>query len=367
MRAADGRRRAEGGRWRAEGGVGSGLVVLRTPYFVLRTLSVFSALRLPPSALIYLAFLAVLWFAAAACAADPPHAVWLVGTRGAPHCGELDGSLESLRYWRLTEDCDWSSANAKDFHATDDAAVPTVVFIPGNRTDADEAVVKGWYAYEAIQSQSGGRALRYVIWSWPADRVGRRNRPDVQLKAAYSDVESYYLALWLNNLRPGAKVSLVGHSFGPRIITGAMHLLAGGEVAGQTLPEDTVAAWAGGKRNPVRAVLLGAAEDADALAPDGADGLALSLFDRVLITCNCCDRVLRWYPRLYGRGGPQAMGRVGPCGVDGDGSERPEKVDVVDVSATVGKVHDWRGYCSAPEVCSQWAFYAFLDDAAAQP
>ena len=260
MKAEGGRRRAEGGRWRADRAErGSGLVALRTPYFVLRTLPVSSALRLPPSALVYLVGIAVLWFAAAARAADPPQAVWLISTRSAPHCGELDGSLETLRYWRLTEDCDWSSADAKDFQATDDAAVPTVVFIPGNRTDADDAVVKGWYVYEAIQSQSAGRAVRYVIWSWPADRVCRRNRPDAQLKAAYSDVESYYLALWLNNLRPGAKVSLVGHSFGPRIITGAMHLLAGGEVAGQKLPEDTVAAWTAGKRNPVRAVLLGAA------------------------------------------------------------------------------------------------------------
>jgi hypothetical protein len=294
---------------------------------------------------------------AAARAAEAPPAVWLVSTRDAEHCGDLDGPLRSLNYWRMADDCDWFAADAKDFHATDDAAVPTVVFLHGNHTDADNAVAKGWCFYEAIRSQSASRAMRYVIWSWPADRVGRRHRPDAQLKAAYSDVESYYLATWLNQLRPGLKVSLVGHSFGPRIIAGAMHLLAGGQVAGRELPRDTVAAWAGGKRNPVRAVLLAAALDADALAPDSANGLALSLLDRVLITCNGCDRVLRWYPRLYGRGGPQALGRVGRYGIDGSG-----KIDVLDVSATVGRVHDLYRYCTAPDLCGRWAFYTFLDE-----
>ena len=74
------------------------------------------------------------------------------------------------------------------------------------------------------------------FWSWPADRVCRHNRPDIQLKAAYCDAESYYLAAWLRGVQRDGKVSLVGHSFGPRIITGALHLLAGGQLAGQALP-----------------------------------------------------------------------------------------------------------------------------------
>ena len=248
-------------------------------------------------------------------------------------------------------------ADAEAFQAADDATQPTVVFIHGNRTDADEAVWKAWYAYESIRAETNCQPFRYVIWSWPAERVYRRNSDDTRLKAAYSDAESYYLAQWLDVLRPDVPVSLIGHSFGPRIITGALHLLGGGEVAGRALPESTVAAWSAGKRNPVRAVLLAAAIDADWLAPGGCHGLALPLFDRLLITRNGCDRVLRWYPRLYGRGGPQAMGFVGPCGV-GDA----ENVHVVDVGCTVGKMHDWRCYCSASNVRSRWLQYTFLEN-----
>jgi hypothetical protein len=120
-----------------------------------------------------------------------------------------------------------------------------------------------------------------------------------------------------------------------------------------------VAAWTGGKRNPVRAVLLAAAEDADRLDADADGRLPLSLLDRVLVTCNDRDRVLRLYPKLYGRGGPPALGATGPCGDDGS-----EKVEVIDVSASVGKRHDWRCYSSAPEVCDLWTRYTFLEDAA---
>ncbi len=238
--------------------------------------------------------------------------------------------------------------------------MPTVVTIHGNRTDADEAVEKGWYTYQSIRAH-GDRPLRYVIWSWPADRAFRRNRPDVRLKAARSDVEAWYLAQWLAQLRPGVRVSLIGHSFGPRIITGAMHLLAGGELAGRRLPAGTVAAWTAGKRNPIRAVLLAAALDVDWLAPGGCHERALSLIDQMLVTCNARDRVLRWYPRMYGRGGPPAMGFVGPCGV-----EDAKNIELVDVTATVGRFHDYRCYYAAPDVSCRWAQYTFQDDSPAR-
>jgi hypothetical protein len=305
--------------------------------------------------------LVALLLGGAASAADAPRQVWLLSTRDACHFSASDETAKAIRYWRLSDDCAWSSANAQDFH--DDAATsPTVVFVHGNQTDADEAVAKGMYVYQSICSEAASRPFRYVIWSWPADQLCRRHRADAQVKAAYSDVESYYLATWLHGLRREVKVSLVGHSFGPRIITGALHLLAGGEVAGQKLSDDTVKAWTAKKRNTIRAVLLATADDFDALAPDGRNGLALSLLDQVLITRNGCDHNLRWYSWLYGRGGPDAMGVVGPCGVD-----QPEKLTVVDVSATVGKTHDYQCYCSASNVCSLWAKFTFLDDAPAKP
>ena len=114
------------------------------------------------------------------------------------------------------------------------------------------------------------------------------------------------------------------------------------------------------RKHLIRAVLMASATDADWLAPGGRHELALALMDEALITCNGCDRALRWYPRLYGRGGPEAMGFAGPSCIG-----CPANVEVLDVSGSVGKTHDWQAYCSSPEVTSRWAHYAFLDAASA--
>jgi pimeloyl-ACP methyl ester carboxylesterase len=294
----------------------------------------------------------VVAFCSIAVAEEAIPSVWFVSTRCAPHCGDLHVALSALRFWRM-DDCDWKESASGAFQTAFDG--PTVVFIPGNRSDADNAMEEGFFLRSLLDRAAEGKAFRFVIWDWPADRVCRRNRSDAQLKVNYSYAESYYLAAWLDRLQPGAKVSLVGYSLGARIIAGAMHLLAGGEVEGRSLPPETVAAWKGGKRNPVRAVLMAAAMDADNFS-SCRQGNALSLLDRALVTENGCDRALRWYPRLWGRNGPEAMGYVGPCDVCA------ENVEVVDLTCSVGKSHDYGRYCEALDRCCPWARYVFFAD-----
>jgi esterase/lipase superfamily enzyme len=304
--------------------------------------------------------LAVSFAAALACADDAPRQVWLVSTRDIPHCCVANDALAAMTYSRMNGDSCWSPTDARTFH-DDGNTSPIVVFVHGNHTDPDEAVEKGMCAYRAICTECAdayAMPFRYVVWSWPAERMCRHHRDDAQLKAAYGDIESHYLAEWLATLPPDARVSLIGHSFGPRVITSALHLLAGGDIDGQKLPDETLNAWNKTKRHPMRAVLLAAASDADSLAQGGRNELALSLLDQVLVTRNGCDNVLRWYSWLYRRGGPDALGFVGPCCI-GDA----KNVEVVDLSCSVGKTHDYHRYSFAPELSGKWARYTFLGEA----
>jgi len=317
--------------------------------------------RIEPSNMPHLqpVFLALgLWLllAAAAHGAEPTPScsLWLISTRAAPHCGQLDDATQSLDYWRMDDDGCWSPSDAAAFHASHHPAAPTVVFLHGNRTDADEAIAKGCDVLGSIQSAADGRPLRRVVWSWPAERMCRRNRTDVHLKIALGDAESYYLAQWLDRIEPGARVSLVGHSLGPRIIAGALHLLAGGQLAGRSLAPETVRAWTEGRRNPVGLEWLAAAIDADDLTPGGCSDRALGLGDRALATQNGCDRVLRWYPRLCGA---QALGFVGPCGLD----RNRDVLHMLDVSCMVGKIHDYRRYDAVISALGLWPRYTFLE------
>ena len=172
-------------------------------------------------------------------------------------------------------------------------------------------------------------------------------------KVDFSDVQSYYLARFLADFQPDAPVSLIGYSLGARVATGAMELLAGGSIADRRLPAEVVVRRARQHPRPFRVVLMAAACDADWLLPDHRDGQALSLVDRMLVTTDARDPAMKWYSRLYGRGGPEALGYAGPCCLPQPGS--CGKIELIDVSCSVGRRHDWDIYATAPELASAWA------------
>jgi hypothetical protein len=73
---------------------------------------------------------------------------------------------------------------------------------------------------------------------------------------------------------------------------------------------------------------------------------------------------MQFYPRMYGRRGPQAVGQSGPyCCAGPDGCE---KIEAVNVACTVGKKHDWRLYQAAPALVQRLGWYAFLEPSVAE-
>lgn len=293
---------------------------------------------------------------------SPPQRVdvWLVNTRCAPECGDLEAGLAAIRCWRLSSGCprQWVPAPWAEL-ASADAATMTTIYAHGNRSKTDDAINHAWLIYQRLQCEAIGRPQRLIIWSWAADRAYWRPRPDARVKLAQTDVDSFYLARLLPGVSKGP-VHLIGYSFGARIVCGALELLAGGQVAGHGLPREEMGT--GTSRQPIsaearglgsepvpissrlhgiRLTLVAAAMDADSLAPGGRYGRALTMIDRAVVTRNVCDSALRWYARLCGRHGPQALGRFGPA------STADGKLQVVDVSREVGRKHVWANYFRA--------------------
>ena len=138
---------------------------------------------------------AVLAAAADKTAADKATAqVWLLNTRAAPRSGDLDAGTAAIQYCQFDGGHQWLPADAAAFRQSSLPVVPTTVFVHGNRTTAEEVVDESTSIYRHLQQAAAGRPWRFVIWSWPADRVLRGVRADTQLKATYSDTEAYYLA-----------------------------------------------------------------------------------------------------------------------------------------------------------------------------
>ena len=285
--------------------------------------------------------------------------VWSISTRCAPRCGNLESGLDKITYQQLDgKDGSgrWLPSDAAAFRAGGDPSIPTTFYIHGNATDCDEAVREGWSLYSRMRQLATGHPFRLVIWSWPADKAVRGIRADVQLKVTFSDTESYYLARALPGVMPGTPVSLIGYSLGCRIAGGTLQLLAGGQAGNRRLSPEAITAWTTGTARPIRVMLIAAAVDFDWLEPSGCEGMATLAVQRVLITQNVCDRCLKFYSRLYGPHGPEALGCVGPAGTAGG------KIEVIDVACQVGKRHAYDVYQSAPAVDQRIGWCTFIDN-----
>jgi len=290
---------------------------------------------------------------------DPPgtrHQLWLVSTRSASSCNPDVQQASRLKYWRCDSDRKWRLSNLSELLGTDDPETTTLVYIHENRVSRTEAFYRAWAVFVRLSCVApADRRFRLVAISWPADRIGRRQRPDVRIKAQRSETHGFYLAWLLDQIRPDVRIGLFGYSYGPRMITTALHYLGGGVVYGRRLHERVHP-----ERKPVRVVLMAAALDAHWLYPGQHHGQALSQVEHMLIIVNPCDPALRWYPRLYRLlgGGPQALGYVGvPC----DRCLHPHVDKVVgwNVSGRVGSTHSWTAYEGSSSMMAQIAPHLF--------
>ncbi len=318
--------------------------------------------RLAPRIAI-LMFLPALFLAAPhAVGEETSSHVWLISTRAAPRCGSIGSAKEHVRYWRFEDDCRWAESNRRGFLDPSENSLRTTIFVHGYGLNRNEAVSAGWALRRRIESNRADRPNRFVIFSWPSDRVRGSRLRDLRGKAAMCDVQSYYLASCLRDIGPETPVDLVGYSFGARVVTGALHLLAGGQIAGRSLPEvneTEVNRTDGplvedGQKPRRRAVLIAPALDADWLAPGRRNGRALEEVRRILIALNPRDPAMKWYSLLDRRRRPVALGFHGPTGgVD------LKRVETINVSHSVGREHDWLRYMRTPALKRRLSSFLF--------
>ena len=271
----------------------------------------------------------------------PAHQLWLISSRSASACLDHAATLDTLRFWQADAMCRWIPGSPAEFLAGDDPSIPTVVWIHGNQVEAERAMEMGYAWYRRLRG-SIDSPLRFVIWSWPSQNTGGSLRDDARFKAAISEAHGYYLALLARQMNSDVPLTLVGYSFGARLVTSSLHLMGGGRIG--RLQFDSPNA-----RRPLHAVLLAAALDNDWLVPGRRHGQALSQVDDLLILMNSCDPVLKFYPLLCPRSHAVALGREGLSGWSRLGEQRG-KVEQIDVSRAIGRHHDWRRYAAAGHI-----------------
>jgi hypothetical protein len=240
----------------------------------------------------------------------------------------------------------WRKSDLDNFLGFD-PTVPTVFYVHGNQMTLGDAKSQGLAVYrKLVHYASGGPRIRFVIFSWPSAKVGRLLR-DVRVKAQRTGPVGCQLAWLLDQMPAETPVSLIGFSFGARVITAGLHVLGGGTVChGMGLTERMHP-----DRAPVNAVLIAAAVHAHWLGKGQNHGQATTQVNQVFLLNNCNDFALRYYHlSTTDRSRPRALGLYGPTRLD---SEYAAKIHERDVSRYAGSEHDLMQYLCAPGAVGQ--------------
>ena len=272
--------------------------------------------------------------------------VWLVSTRAmGTICASraMDRGLYCQRLIRTPQgDAAWKAA---DWRSLMSSAVdlPTVVYVHGNRVEPGEDRTQGMQVYQSLKAnQLQIRPIRFVIWSWPSDKIPGPIK-DYLVKAQRTNPAAWQLAWVLDKLPVDDQISLVGYSYGTRVVSGAAQLLAGGRLGTLALSERTHP-----HRPPVQAALIAAAFDADWVQPGQFYGQSLTQFRRLILGTNQHDPAMRFYHLSNGRGRMHALGKAGIHQPATLGSAT-RRIRQVDFSSEVGRSHALVDYLRANE------------------
>jgi hypothetical protein len=252
--------------------------------------------------------------------------VWHISSchLGSPRRYEPD--LEIRKY-----DNGWERSSLEEFQAGSSPDQITCIFVHAARALDDATFSRSFELYHSMARRSDA-PVRLVIWSWPTPRSLCVVR-DFRISYGVLDYHAYYLGWFLSQLPENERVSLIGFSMGAGVICGAAHVVAGGSLAGCSLPES---------RGPsqLHVVLWSAAFDNHWLMSGHHYGRAMSRIGELFMLVNRLDPVLKRYHLVQACGRASAAGYTGIAGLARMGEYR-SLITQMDGSRWLGRHHDF--------------------------
>ncbi|QDT06654.1 hypothetical protein K227x_50700 [Rubripirellula lacrimiformis] len=269
--------------------------------------------------------------------------LWLFSTRritSSSGCADLD--MPRFDIDQLNSCGQRSSSSIEDYLASRSEGRRTVVYVHGNRMDAGDVVGRGLTVYRSIAKFRSREPLDWVIFSWPSEQQGILAH-DVRLKAQRTDAQGLYLA-WLlrHHAESATPTSLIGYSFGARVVTGSLHALAGGSLGGRVLSGPPIVGM------NVDAGLVAPAIASNWMNHGGYHSEATKNLGELFLFYNQRDAVLKRYWLIDRVRGQLALGYTGPRSFAPriDGSKLP--VHSRDCAPVVGLQHSELDYYQSP-------------------
>ena len=273
------------------------------------------------------------------CIDASPDRLWSVSTRSITSnacCADVE--QPNLAFYEVSPNGCLKQTDIDQYLQGLSGSPHVVVYVHGNRMSSSDAIRRGLDVYRRTRSRVSQPAIDWVIWSWPSDKEGILVG-DARRKFARLDAQGLYLS-WLlrKQVQSGSDTTLIGYSFGGRVITGALHALGGGVLGGRKLPGEPTVGF------PFKCGLVAPALERYALSKRGIHAVATQNLDRMLLLYNRRDAVLKRFWLVNRVRGTMALGYSGPSSfaLRADGSELP--VRSRDCSATVGLNHSELDY-----------------------
>ncbi len=269
--------------------------------------------------------------------------LWVVNSRmltSQVGCADLESP--GLTFSRVSS-CGQSSKSSLPEYIDMLATSPhVVVYVHGNLLSAPEAIERSAKIRSKINRYRRSLGVDWVIWSWPASKTGLITS-DMRRKDKRCDAQGLYLA-WLlrHHAEHQSPTSLIGYSFGARILTGALHAAAGGQLGGRRLPGDPVIGM------QTRVGLVAPALESRWLSSCGYHKLATQNIKELSLLYNRRDAILKRYWLLRKVRGESALGYTGPTSFARrvDGTRLP--VHARDCAAVIGLHHVELDYYKVP-------------------
>ncbi len=285
--------------------------------------------------------------------------LWLINTRCAPRCQNLDSGFDCISYKRYDRQCcRWVQESLESFLAQE-ATMPTLFYSHGNSLNHKNAMKSCWMVYKKMRCCPGSKRL--VFWSWPAERVykteGLRVRKmiekNLRVKYVYAEYQGYYMAKLVNQMSLSQRVMMSGHSYGGITTAAAMHYLGGGCLRGLTF-----AGGAAVERPNLRTAVISGAFDHDMLNPGHRYGQAFVAAEKIFVTRNINDRTLKKWPKTSWRG----RRAIGVLGVNANClGEHRSKLCQQTMSSDVGTSHYLKPHLKSVRFVSALCCLSFPD------
>ena len=216
---------------------------------------------------------------------------------------------------------------------------------------ADSARTSQW-----LRQAAPCQPLHIIFYTWASDDGGCIPHLHVNKLGRRASLNGFYLADLVSKISTDHPICLIGHSHGTRMVSAALHSMAGGAVEGRVL--------ASGIQSPrrIRVVLAAAAIDHDWLNPDERYGRALCPAEAILNLRNPADFPLLFYPLRRPISG-KALAISGLTCRDreslGDCHQKFVDYSVTDL---VGLGHIWAHYYNQPRIADAIRHYVYFDE-----